>query len=316
MIDALIVIVLLAYAAFGYRRGFVGSVAELVGLLLGLAVAFLLSEPLGGVAAGFLRLPRGLLDLGAFLVIWSLIEFLIAFGWKKLSARVPDDLSEHPANRLTGIAPALLKGITLVMIVLLIVATAPIPASAKEPFTESRLGKVFLAVGTTFQQQVNGLFGEALRDTLAFKTVKTDSTETAELGFTDTSAPECLADARALFDRANEERAERGLGRLTWDDSLRLVGLRHSRDMLARGYFSHVNPDGEDPFDRMAQADIRYAVAGENLAFAPNVDIAHTGLMNSPGHRANILKSDFTRLGIGCADAGIRGKMFSQEFTG
>ena len=221
MIDALIVIVLLAYAAVGYRRGFVGSAAELAGLLLGLAVAFLLSEPLGGAAAGFLQLPRGLLDLGAFLIIWSLIEFAIAFGWKRLSARVPAALSEHPANRLTGIAPALLKGITLVVIVLLIVATAPIPASAKEPFTGSRLGKVFLAAGTTFQQQVNGLFGEALRDTLAFKTVKTDSTETAELGFTDASGPECLGDARALFDRANEERAERGLGRLAWDDGQR-----------------------------------------------------------------------------------------------
>ncbi len=316
MIDALIVIILLAYAAVGYRRGFISSTAELLGLLLGLAVAFLLSKPLGGVAAGFLQLPRGLLDLGAFLIIWSLIEFAIAFGWKKLSPRIPADVSAHPANRLTGIAPAVSKGITLVVIVLLIVATAPIPASAKEPFTESRFGKAFLALGTTFQQQVGGLFGEALRDTLAFKTVKTDSTETAELGFTDTSGPECLDDARALFDRANEERAERGLGRLVWNDALRAVGLRHSRDMLARGYFSHVNPDGEDPFDRMARAGIRYTVAGENLAFAPNVDIAHTGLMNSPGHRANILKSEFTRLGIGCADAGIRGKMFSQEFTG
>ncbi len=316
MIDVLIILVLLAYAAFGYRRGFIAGTVELVGLLLGLSIAFVLSRPLGGLVAEYVRLPRGLVDLGAFLTIWTLVEFVIAFGWKKLSSRVPKDLSEHPVNRLVGIAPALLKGIALVVIVLLIIATAPIPSAAKEPFTESRFGRTFLALGTTFQQQVNGLFGQALRDTLAFKTVKTESNDTSELGFTDASTEECLADGRALFEDANAERAERGLGRLGWDDSLRAVGLAHSRDMLARGYFSHVNPDGKDPFDRMAGAGITYTVAGENLAFAPNPEIAHTGLMNSPGHRANILKPGFTRLGIGCADAGIRGKMFSQEFTG
>jgi uncharacterized protein YkwD len=55
--------------------------------------------------------------------------------------------------------------------------------------------------------------------------------------------------------------------------------------------------------------------AGENLAYAPSVAIAHEGLMNSPGHRENILRASFNKLGVGVIDAGVNGKMFCQEFT-
>jgi uncharacterized protein YkwD len=65
----------------------------------------------------------------------------------------------------------------------------------------------------------------------------------------------------------------------------------------------------------MDKAKIKYSQAGENLALAPDVEIAHNGLMNSPGHRANILTPEFKKVGIGCLAGGTHGKMFSQEFT-
>ena len=79
-------------------------------------------------------------------------------------------------------------------------------------------------------------------------------------------------------------------------------------------FFGHDNPDGKDPFDRMKAANVRFMAAGENLALAQTVEIAHTNLMNSPGHRANILKPQFGRLGIGILDGGFYGLMISQEF--
>jgi uncharacterized protein YkwD len=84
--------------------------------------------------------------------------------------------------------------------------------------------------------------------------------------------------------------------------------------MFARGYFAHDTPEGRDPFERMREAKIRFETAGENLALAPTVQVAHRGLMNSPGHRANILNAQFGRVGIGIMDGGIRGLMISQEF--
>jgi uncharacterized protein YkwD len=92
------------------------------------------------------------------------------------------------------------------------------------------------------------------------------------------------------------------------------VARRHSVDMFARGYFSHVTPEGRSPFDRMNESGVAYRTAGENLALAPTLTIAHTGLMNSPGHRANILRPEFGRLGIGIVDGGARGLMVTQNF--
>jgi len=95
---------------------------------------------------------------------------------------------------------------------------------------------------------------------------------------------------------------------------LQPVGRAHAADMLKRGYFSHYTPEGLSPFDRMEQAGITYLYAGENLAFSPNVTLAMQGLMNSPGHRENILSEHFGRVGIGVLDAGVYGEMFVQEF--
>ncbi|MBV9988254.1 MAG: hypothetical protein JO301_11270, partial [Chitinophagaceae bacterium] len=61
-------------------------------------------------------------------------------------------------------------------------------------------------------------------------------------------------------------------------------------------------------------AHIRYMAAGENLALARTPPMAHTGLMNSPGHRANILNRLYGRVGIGIIDGGRHGLMISQEF--
>jgi uncharacterized protein YkwD len=64
----------------------------------------------------------------------------------------------------------------------------------------------------------------------------------------------------------------------------------------------------------MHQSNVQFLTAGENLALAPTLSVAHTGLMNSPGHRANILRAQFGRVGIGIIDGGMRGFMVSHEF--
>jgi uncharacterized protein YkwD len=65
----------------------------------------------------------------------------------------------------------------------------------------------------------------------------------------------------------------------------------------------------------MAQGNIAFNFAGENLALAPSVDLAMKGLMQSLGHKENILSKDFQKLGVGVIDGGIYGEMFCQEFT-
>jgi uncharacterized protein YkwD len=113
----------------------------------------------------------------------------------------------------------------------------------------------------------------------------------------------------------NKERTSTDIPALDFSENLAKVARAHCSDMFKRGYFSHYTPEGLSPFDRMTEADIVFTYAGENLALAPSVDLAMKGLMQSLGHKANILSTNFHRVGVGVIDGGIYGEMFCQEFT-
>lgn len=105
-----------------------------------------------------------------------------------------------------------------------------------------------------------------------------------------------------LFDLTNAARVHHGLNSLTWDEQVRETARKHSTDMAENAYFDHTNLDGQSPFDRMDEDGIGYTVAGENLAYGQFSSVfAHEGLMNSLGHRENILKPEFGYLGVGVA---------------
>ncbi|WP_309228250.1 CAP domain-containing protein [Virgibacillus saliphilus] len=105
-----------------------------------------------------------------------------------------------------------------------------------------------------------------------------------------------------LFDLTNATRAKHDLPILTWDDQVRETAYDHSSDMAENQYFDHVNVEGQSPFDRMEEDDIRFTTAGENLAYGQFSSIyAHEGLMNSLGHRENILQENYRNLGVGVA---------------
>lgn len=114
----------------------------------------------------------------------------------------------------------------------------------------------------------------------------------------------------------NEERTNRGLRPLTVDYRLVDLARKKSQDMIDRNYFGHISPTYGSPFDMMNAAGISYRIAGENLAGAPNVASAHKALMNSEGHRRNILNPSYTRIGVGAVKGGPYGIMFTQMFIG
>lgn len=114
------------------------------------------------------------------------------------------------------------------------------------------------------------------------------------------------------FDLVNGERVNAGLSALTMRQDLREVARAHSEDMLARDFFDHINPDGDDPFDRMGAAGVTYSSAAENIAWnsgygaSTTASVAVDGWMNSTGHRTNILTAAFTHTGMGVATDGTQ----------
>jgi uncharacterized protein YkwD len=107
---------------------------------------------------------------------------------------------------------------------------------------------------------------------------------------------------RELVRLVNAKRRSIGCQELRWDERLAAVALAHSRDMVSRNFFSHTNPDGKDPFDRLRDANLGFSAAAENIATgqATGGEVYNTWLQ-SQGHRRNMLDCRYTRHGIGKA---------------
>ncbi|MFH9009526.1 CAP domain-containing protein [Streptomyces afghaniensis] len=123
--------------------------------------------------------------------------------------------------------------------------------------------------------------------------------------------------AAAVTDLTNRERARAGLPPLAADPLLTVAAQAHSADMVARDFYSHTAPGGSQPWDRAAAAGSTRRSIGENIACGQRspAEVVE-GWMNSPGHRANILKPGFTHLGVGFAGGGRAGTYWTQLFGG
>lgn len=126
------------------------------------------------------------------------------------------------------------------------------------------------------------------------------------------------AEAR-LFASVNRDRAAARLAPLRWDARLADVARAHSAEMQRTHVVAHISPTTGSAADRVRAAQIRTAVVLENVARAYGVEEAHDGLMNSPGHRTNLMSSVATDVGIGVvfgdAVAGRREVFVTQVFT-
>ena len=121
-----------------------------------------------------------------------------------------------------------------------------------------------------------------------------------------------------FFDLMNNNRIASGLEPLSYDPELTSVARWRSEDMAARTYFSH-DIGGYMVFSVLKEQGISYRLAGENLAYNyqsadRTVPAAETALMNSPTHRDNILRADYTHAGVGIALAPDGRVLFTQLF--
>ena len=110
------------------------------------------------------------------------------------------------------------------------------------------------------------------------------------------------AAAARVLTLTNKERQAAGLSELTLSPELSRVAQAKAEDMARNGYFSHTSPTYGSAFDMLKAAGYSYRTAGENIAKGQkNADAVMKGWMNSSGHRANILGTGYTKIGVGYA---------------
>jgi hypothetical protein len=111
-----------------------------------------------------------------------------------------------------------------------------------------------------------------------------------------------------IINLTNQSRQEYNLAPLSQNQLLDNAAQAKADDMLAKGYFAHVTPDGRTPWSFIVAAGYNYLMAGENLAVnfteAENVE---TAWMNSPDHRANILNQNYEEIGVGISQGQYQG---------
>ena len=117
------------------------------------------------------------------------------------------------------------------------------------------------------------------------------------------TGPAISADLEEFVSLLNSYRVSVGCAPLAWDGRVAAVAEAHSQDMVARDFFSHTNPDGDSPWDRLGDAGISFTLAAENIAWGyTSGEAVLNGWLGSPGHRANIENCALTHHGVGLAD--------------
>ena len=315
-VDVVLVLVVLLSVIVGWKRGFVIGIIDLLTWTSSIIAGFMLYPYTADLLANIIKMGPWQYPI-AFILTALIARILIGIVMGYFIRRVPDNVNHNVANKALGIIPGLINGWIYVVFLSAVLLALPVSQSMHQEARESQIGSRLALQAEWANHKLSPVFDDAIRQTINSLTVEPQSpgsTETVKLSFTyNKSVPRPDLEAKML-ELVNNERTKRGLKPLQADPELTQIARAQSRDMFVRGYFAHVNPDGKDPFDRMKDAHAEFRSAGENLAFAQTMEIAHRNLMNSPGHRANILQPAFGRLGIGIMDGGYYGLMVSQEF--
>lgn len=317
LIDLIIILIFILYLIDGYRQGFIKNMLDLIGFVLALFVAFITNYPTSNFLGTTLHLPLSLSKIIAFLAVWLVVNIIYSIIIYFAYRAIPQEIKEAKANKFLGFLPACFKAIIIILLMLGLLVSLPIKESQifKNKVSQTYLARILLDSGSIFQKPYQTVFGKGIEDLINFFTLPPQSDKVVSLNYHTQNLQTDEASENEMLALVNKERKTRGLSELKMNDHLRDVARAHSKDMFERGYFSHYTPEGLSPFDRIKNAGINYLFAGENLALAPDVNKAEQGLMESEGHRENILNPNFSKIGIGVIDGGIYGKMFSQEFT-
>jgi len=315
VIDVVLVLLVLLSVLNGWRRGFILGVLDLLGWILSLLAGLRFYQPLARWLGPRVDLWSEVWDQPiAFLLLAISVGLAVRLFSDAILRGLGKDVHERVINKVFGIVPGLANGLISAAIVAALLLAIPLNEALRERVRGSALVNHLAIYTERLETALIPVFNDAIRQTLNLLTIQPESDERVTLPYTVADSrprPDLEAEMLRLV---NRERIAAGLGVLAPDPELTEVARRHSADMFARGYFAHDTPENRDPFVRIREAGVRFLAAVENLAHAPTIKIAHTGLMHSPGHRANILRPQFGRVGIGIMDGGRYGLMVTQNF--
>lgn len=316
-VDILIFVVIGYQSYIGWSRGSLSLLANLGSFLGSLWMAIRFHGAVGDFLGEKFGVSAPWVDGIGYLVVAIVTQFIFEALLLYVVNLLPKKYLASKINHWLGSMLSVANSVILLSFFILLILALPLRGSLKQDVKKSHIAQ-FLALlseryGGDMRDSVKDLANKATK----FFTVEPNSSQSVSLDipaqgmvYTIDSESE-----NQMITLVNRERLSLSISPLVLDVSITNVAREKSLDMFKRRYFSHYDPDGKNAVDRMDKANVIYKIVGENLAFAPDILSAHSGLMDSEGHRKNILDERFGRIGIGVMDGGVYGKMFTQIFA-
>lgn len=317
LLDVVLVVFTGAGAIVGIRTGGVRANLSFITFVAALRLSLAVRGEVGVVIARWSLLSTTNVDAVAFACTLVVVRIALGVVAERLAwwLRVPRTLSEGwwIVDRVTGAVPGAASAATLAWLCVSLLGAVDRPSGFRRvgenaPIAVFIDGRMKQMVPSFSSLAERAAAGQAVTSGL---TIEPGPEVIPPRDERPTTRPDIEDNVVALVNRA---RADLGLPPLDRNETLDRVARAHSDDMLRRGYFDHRSPDGTTPVGRLANVGFLVPKSGENIAFAADLGDAHSGLMASPSHRANILSREFSRVGVGVV-FGAGGLMVTQVFA-
>lgn len=177
--------------------------------------------------------------------------------------------------------------------------------------------RVFAQIGTWYVVQTdNDYVGMVSKKYVKLIYSQSSNQNNSSSNTNQTTTTSLTSDELEVFNLINQKRTAAGLSKLKIDDEVQNVARIKAKDMVDNNYFSHNSPTYSTPFNMLKSFKVSYKTAGENIAGNSSNSKAVEAWMNSEGHKANILNSNYNYTGVGVVNGSKYGKIYVQMFIG
>jgi membrane protein required for colicin V production len=311
MIDFVLGLALAAMLVRGWMRGFVREALDLVGLVLGLWLAFRLSAPFGDFLTDSFGVSPEVGRVGGGIVLFVLFGALLSIAAHYLS-KVMNLPGLSMVNRVGGAAIAIGWGALIVLVVVSLIAVLPVPESWRDQLDESNVVELIAGEDAVPRRVVEALAGDNVMAAIAslqrlFGASRAVPEDDQVLEIPPAGADEIRQvrpEAEQVLEHLNEDRVGVGLRALTAVDGLTELAEEHARAGYTQGRLQRL----PDCAASLAQRSYQVAACDNAVALAGTALAGYTGIYESVGGRTTIENPSFDRAGVAVVD-GPTGRM-------
>jgi len=322
MLDFIFGLFLAALLIRGWVRGLVRETLDLVGLVVGIFIAFRLSGPLGGFLADTFGVSPEVGSIAGGVLLFVLFGVSLSIGAHYLT-KVMSLPGLNMVNRVGGSVVATIWALALLLVLINLARVMPLPGALDDSLEESRVVDVIAGPDALPQRLFVRIGSDHVLSSLASIRSIFDSARAVPEGNEVLTIPAARRDeirqARGQVDDVlemiNEFRAGEGLRALAPSDGFTAVAEDRASAMYRAGRLAREDVDGARAGDALLTAGFRFAVSGENIALASSTRAAFDGMLDSSSGRDQLMVSAYDRVGIAVVD-GPTGRLVVIVFGG